>query len=596
MITLKNTLFIEKYFTIILILLFILTFQAFSQEKNAVPVWRAALGGMMMGNPVSQVESVAVILDSGNLCSYSRQGNLLWNYYSGGKLGPFISRSREGTSYISRTNGIFIAVNRAGKELWRKSLGETLAAPVIVGWDGRIFVPTEKKLFCYTVAGYLLWQKNFDSPLVFGPEKDLQGGIILGLDGGIILHINHFGEMRTFQLSENPALVVPVLTQNLQKNDESSLIKEEKSSQSELKLISAAQNGELIILGEENRDISLPSLPEKPLQAISRNGNIAFSLQNSKIVFLSNSFLQESFSESAEKTNNQSFLWTNDTQNLSKSSIKSLDMIYDERGIYVVSIDGASGFTEDGRRLWIINIQGSAAMTAFSDEGLLYSGGSNWILYAYRLEERILGTKQSVYGPAPEGSYGLGNPAPSSWDGYHFRNEEAEIRRELKSIEETILSGRTSGGEAEYTAYLMELASSAVANAGRKSPVQVSHRVQALQLLSYIGSRETIPFLVNLFDRDPDPAVQAAAAKAIGKIGVDPEGIALKAFSLKIYSTAAQRNEQVLNAVVEASASLCRFSGPPLSDAVIKLLILLGNSTMPLSVRTNAEKELTTLR
>ncbi|MDR2900159.1 MAG: hypothetical protein LBV20_01385 [Treponema sp.] len=564
-----------RRFTISIALIISLSVQVFTQEKTAVPVWRAALSGMMIGNPVSQVESVAIILDSGNLSCYSRRGNLLWNYFAGGKLGPFISRSREGTSYISRTNGTLIAVNRAGKELWRRPLGNTLSAPVIIGWDGRIFVPTEKALFCYTAAGYLLWSASFDNPIVFGPTKDLQGGVILGLDGGTILHINQFGETASFQLTENPALVVPVLS--APENAESAL-------QDRLRLIAASKNGTLSVLGEHNDEAPLPSLPGSPLQAISRNGNIAFTLQNNKVILVSYS--------------DKSILWTGETQDLSASSTQTLGMIYDERGIYAVSQNGASGFTEDGRRLWIINIQGSAAMTAFSDEGLLYSGGDNWILYAYRLEERILGAKQSVYGPAPEGSYGLGNPGPSSWDGYYFRNDDTELRRELNRIESTILSGKTGANEAEYTAYLMELASGAISNSGRNasSPVQAAQRVHALQLLSYIGSRETIPFLVTIFEKDPEPAAQAKAAEAIGRIGVDPEGLALKAFSMKIYSAASQRNVQVLSAAVKAAASLCRFSGPPLSDDGIKLLLLLASDPMPRLVRNQARQELETLR
>lgn len=571
-----------KYFTITLFFIISLNVSAFAQERNAVPVWRAALGGMMIGNPVSQVESVAIILDSGTLSCYSNRGNFLWNYYAGGRLGPFLTRSREGTSYICRTNGTFIAVNRAGRELWRQRLGETLSAPVIVGWDGRIFVPTAKKLFCYTAAGNLLWYKSFDTPLVFGPEEDLQGGVILGLEGGKILHINHFGETRGFELAENPAIVVPLLANT---EEEISGANRQLSSQNRLILISVSKNGQLSVLGEEKDETSLPLLPGLPLQAVSRNENIAFTLSNNRVVLMS--------------YRDKSMLWAGETQNITEENPKTLAMLYDERGIYVISKSGAAGFTEDGRRLWIINILGSAAMPVFSGEGLLYSGGTDWILYAYRLEERVLGIKQSLYGPEPEGSYGLGNPGPSSWSEYYFKNDESEVRRELAYIRETILAGRIGTNEAEYAAYLMETASNAVFNIRRGIPrpeVNAAQRIRALQLLSYIGSRETIPFLVTIFNHDPEPAVQAAAAEAIGKIGVDPEGIALKAFSTKIYSAATRQNAQVLNAAAIAAASLCRFSGPPLSGDGITFLLLLASSGMPRSVQNQARRELETLR
>lgn len=547
--------------------------QGYAQEPPADPIWRQALGGALLGKPASQAESVAVLLDSGNLRCYSRRGTLLWDYYAGGKLGPFITRSREGTSYISRTNGTLIAVNRSGRELWKKSPGEPLAAPVIVGWDGRIFVPTIKGLSCYTAAGYLLWFKKFDTPLVFGPLADLQGGLILGLDGGKVLHINHLGETRSFDLPGNPALVVPVLSRS--REGTSGLFPPEQ-----LVLVAADRTGKLSILGETGES-PLPQLPGSPLKAISRNDKIAFVLQNNRVVLLS--------------YNEKNILWTGETQNLSGAASASVDMLYDERGIYVVSRDGAAGFTEDGRRLWIIHIQGAVGLPVFSDDGLLYSGGANWILHAYRLEERILGMKQSVYGPVPEGSYGLGAPGPSSWDGYYFRNDETEITRELDAIEKNIHAGKTGANEPDYVAYLMELASGALSSPGT-TQIHVTFRVRALQLLAYMGSRETIPFLVRVFNRDPEPLVQATAAETIGRIGVDPDGVALRAFSMKIYSAAAPRNEQVLTAVAGATASLCRFSGPPLSDAGIKMLVLLANDTMPSAVRNQARKEMDSLR
>lgn len=569
-ISIKNFINTDKKIIAAFIIVISLFVPLYAQERPAVPTWRAALNGMMIGNPAAQVESVAVILDSGNLSCYSRHGNFLWTYFAGGKLGPFITRTREGTAYICRTNGTLIAVNRSGRELWRKPIGETLAAPVIAGWDGRIFVPTAQGIFCYTAAGFPLWSLRFETSLVFGPIKDLQGGVIVGLEGGKILHINHFGESKTFELSENPALVVPLLYHHDAEETEEQLI-----------LIAAGQNGHLSILGEERSgETPLPSLPAPPLQAASRNGNIAFTLPNSQLVLVS-------YKE-------KSIVWTGQSQNLSSSSMSSIDMIYDERGIYVVSQNGASGFTEDGRRLWIINIRGSAAMPVFSDEGILYSGGTDWILYAYRLEERVLGTKRSIYGPAPEGSYGLDNPGPSSWDGFVFRNEEKEVRRYLNHIEETILAGRTGSSEREFTAYLMETAAAAITNpGGRDAPsIQAAERIKAIRLLSYIGSRETIPFLAEIFRRDPDTAVEAAAARAIGRIGVDPDGTALKAFNMKLYSPAVQRSEQVLLAVTESAASLCRFSGPPLSEAAIRLLTMLAGSTMPPSVRNQARREL----
>ena len=126
-------------------------------QVNADPLWRQALGGEVTGLPTVQAQSAVVVLDGGNIKAYSTAGTPLWNYSARGRISPFVTRSLEGTSYISRNTGALIAVNRAGRELWRRSPGGPLSGPVISGWDGRLFVPTGNRLTCYTASGNLLW-------------------------------------------------------------------------------------------------------------------------------------------------------------------------------------------------------------------------------------------------------------------------------------------------------------------------------------------------------------------------------------------------------------------------------------------------------
>jgi outer membrane protein assembly factor BamB len=143
----------------------------------------------------------------------------------------------------------------------------------------------------------------------------------------------------------------------------------------------------------------------------------------------------------------------------------------------------------------------------------------------------------------------------------------------------------------------METAGSFVENprTGNHPPVHVLYRVEAARLLAYMGSRETIPFLADLFTRDPDGLVKAAAAEAIGRIGVDPEGFALKAFTSAVFPPFPLRDEAALTATAAATGALCRFSGPPLSDAGIRLLTTLAAREQSPPVRLQAERELRSL-
>jgi outer membrane protein assembly factor BamB len=332
--------------------------------------------------------------------------------------------------------------------------------------------------------------------------------------------------------------------------------------------------------------INLPNLGGIPLAAVGREDKAAVVLSNGRLLLLS--------------LPGGETLWSGETHLVPGRDTGEVNMLYDERGIYVLSGSGATGFAGDGRRLWIIRIEGSVVVPAFSDDGFLYSGGTDWILYAYRPEERLRRRRRSLYGIVPEGNYGTANPRPSSLADFYFRFDERELRTRLSHISRMIQAGTVGAEEREFTAYLMEIADSLGVNLLRETlarpPVQVDRRVEALRLLGYLGSRETIPFLAGLYTRDQDSLVKAAAAEAIGRIGVDPDGYAFRAFTSLIFPPVSYRDEAVLSATAAAAGALCRFSGPPLSEAGIKLLVALGQDGRPRSVQNRAREELASLR
>jgi outer membrane protein assembly factor BamB len=529
----------------------------------------------VLGLPAVQAQSAVVALDSGNIKAYSTQGRPLWTYYAGGRISPHVTRSREGTCYLSRTNGIFIAVNRAGRELWRVNPGGPLSGPAIPGWDSRIFVPAGRTISCYTGSGYRLWQKKLENSISVHPILSRDGGILLVLENNELLHLDPFGNAFSRTLQAAPQAVLSV-----------------GSSPGPGRFLILYKTGAAEIIDPAypgRRPYTLPRLPGPPLAAVSRENKAAVTLAGGQVVLVSGE--------------DGRFLWYGDshikTGRTGAAGDGTASMIYDERGIYILSKSGATGFTEDGRRLWIIRLEGAAAIPSFGDDGILYSGGWDWILYAYRLEDRVSRETRSIYGPAPLGSYGTGNPPPSPWADYYFRFNEDELNTQLTLIERAIQANAVGGEELAYTAYLMETARGEYNRPGAfqtNPPVHLQHRVRALGLLAILGSRETIPFLADLFNRDNEPVIKAAAADAIGKIGIDPGGIALRSFTAAIFPAGSVRDEQALTAIASAAGALCRFSGPPLSDTGVKILTLLTGDAYPRIVQQRARRELASLR
>ncbi|MDR1025380.1 MAG: PQQ-binding-like beta-propeller repeat protein [Treponema sp.] len=554
---------------LILTLALILPGISLAAQTEVSPLWRMALGGAVISPPSVQAGAAVVLMDSGDVKALSIQGATLWTYSSRGRVSPYLNRSPEGISYFSRTNGVFIAVNRVGRELWRRNLGLPLSGPVVFGWDGRIFVPAGNRIFCLTISGRLLWQRNLGVNIALTPVPDHDGGIMLVLEDATLLRIGPYGQTVSLYLSALPKVILP-----LGPGGEGG------------RVLMFYPNGGVEFADFRSPDFNrgplpLPRLEGSPLAAAGRGLRAALLLEGGRLLML--------HGLRGETT------WSTDSY-VQPGIQEQPALLYDERGIYVLSGSGASGFTEDGRLVWNLDLKGTASTPSFGDDGILYSGGADWIFYAFKLEDRVRHVPQSMFGPKPEGDYGLGAPPPSSWTNNPMRWQEPLLEIQLSTIRRDLTEGRVGVQELEYIAYLMEIAGSGQnPEHSHYSPlVPVRWRVESLQLLALIGSREIVPFLARIFREDPDPVVKTAAAQAIGAIGADYDGAALSAFFDQVFSINF-REEQVMIAVISATGALCRYSGPPLSDLGIRILSSLSSPIRPNYVRNFARQELETL-
>ena len=536
--------------------------QGVSREQGLItsdPYWRQALGGAVLSLPSVQAQSAVVALDGGSIRAYSTAGKPLWNYSAKGKISPYVTRSREGSTYFSRINGIFITVNRAGRELWRRDLGAALCAGVVTGWDGRLFIPVDKKIFCFTASGNLLWTKTLPASFSLAPKTDHGGGIIFALNNNEAYRIDHFGRGHKWELSKAPAVL---------------------ASTPQMKIIAFYRDGTIEALSfseDKNNPLEFPKLPSAPLAATERGGNIAVIMSDGRIALLS--------------IDKKEIVWLGDSH--IREIIKTggnpemeAEILFDERGIYVLSKNGATGFSANGRRYWFTLLQNAAAVPAFGNDGVLYSGGKDWILYSYKIEDRVLPEENALYGPAPRGNYGMGRPLVPEKNEIPFNENEKKII--LDQITEGINSGRVGANEHVWTSFLLTV------SAGQEHE-HITMRIEAIRLLGKIGSQETIPWLINIFKNENEPILRSEAIKAIGNIGVDPQGIAIQTFLQSIVYDGSAKNDQILMSIAQATGALCRFSGPPLSEIGIKILNLLISNEQPPPARRQARKELASL-
>jgi len=500
---------------------------------------------------------VAVLLAAGALVNLSERGTILWKYRGKEAPAPFIARSREGTCYLGGARGGLTAVNRVGRELWHRAGAPAPVFPALVGWDGRVFVTGAGEIHCYTPSGCLLWKVFLSSPPALPPALDQSGGFFLTLEEGALLQVSPFGEVesRTPQKKEKK----PAAAASLEGK------KEEK------RLVVFYPGGE-VFLAENGEERPLGRLPGRPLAAIGRHNQAAAALAGGGVVLLDDT---------------GEVLWRGEAP----VGEKEIKMLWDDRGIYVFSPAGAAGFTPEGRRLWIFRLEGTDIAPAFSDEGVLYSGGRDGVLYAYRLEERVRVGERAVLGPLPEGRYYPDldkTPPPEA-------SQEAEDR--LREIGRLVAEDLLGAAEPACTVYLASLALSAVdwQGSGLHPLVMPDQRMEAVRLLSLMGSGEAVALLARVCLGDPDAGVRSAAAEAIGRIGIDPEGKALSAFAALLHPSTGLKPPALLEAVAAAVGALCRFSGPPLSGEGVRLLGILAAPGQDDRVRKAARRELFSL-
>jgi hypothetical protein len=201
---------------------------------------------------------------------------------------------------------------------------------------------------------------------------------------------------------------------------------------------------------------------------------------------------------------------------------------------------------------WVLDIVGAATLPAYNGQGLVIVGGQNWILAAFRVEDIPPSS------PAPPKTYELArHAAVPGWVS-------------AEGIAAALDGGAVGGNEQVFASFLMEAGQVAVMPKLRAD--RIDERVQALTLLGRLGSPEYMPFLVDVLRRETHPFIKAAAAQAIGSIGIDRDGKAIEALMDAALPVFPLSDTFFINAVVEAAGKLCLVNGPPAYDRGVAIL------------------------
>jgi len=548
-------------------------------KVGAASLWQAAIGDTIRGTPHLQAGSVVLVGENGRVRSFFQSSTPLWNFDARGTAVPHIARSYEAATYICNTEGIFMAINRVGRELWRLNLGKPISYAPAVGWDGRVFIPLDSTMTCRTASGNGLWSIDLGSNIAFAPILDATGSVATVLQNNDFVKVHQFSHVERIRLDRLPVLIV-----SLDEGERQSYVLMYQNGQTEkINFNGSARRGSALSKG------GFPSLPAPPVAAESRGSQFVVILRDGRVLCVNaagQTVWTRNSHEAAEERGNANL------------SIGQAKMMFDERGVYAITIRGVSAFAAEGRRRFVHRLQTvSSGVPALCDEGLLWACGTDNNLRVYKIDVRPRTVPRNrFYGFEPEGNYGMGNPPPSPWTGQRSRYHDIEQDRVYEEILAEIRAGQIGTNEPIYVAYMMEMIGFFLGNP-HYSPVRPDvkpiQRVRLINLLALVGSRETIPFLWNIFDRDPEPAVRRACADAIGRIGVDPTGRSFLSYNYLLTPNNPNIDPQLVLAASSSIAMLCRFSGPPLAPEGIRVLRYFTNlPSVPNNVKAQIRAEL----
>jgi outer membrane protein assembly factor BamB len=525
--------------------------------------FRWSSGGVLVEPPLIAGGLVYLVSEDRSVTALDEGGRILYKSDFRLTAKARLAPGRGGALLVADADRL-IRLNRFGRQSFSLRFpGMAELRPPAEGWDGRLFLAGGAELACVSVSGALKWRASLPAAVVSGPLLLSDGRAVLGLADGSLRSYGPFSDERLL----SPPAKSPVLS----------------LAEAEGTLAFLRTDGTLYALDDQGAALAIAQgvkafcrVEEKPLWAVLyKSGGI----------------------EALDSTGARA--WKADAP-------ASYDSILSMPGrVYLLGKSGLAALNASGAPLKDMRIANNAVPPRVSEGGIVYAGGLDWILYAYRFDAERL----RDYGPA-EGAAGSASAAGKAGGSYGVADfdretlelmtgidEEAAQASLLFDVEKSLESATIGAGEPDSVAVCAAIAlSRADALTGRAAknrglyPLQ---RERACALLGRLGSTECREALARVIAQDDEDAVRAAAARALGSIGWDGDGYSLDTLERYCGRGYAPGSERLLEAACAAIGEIALFEGP--SDRGASILLRILEYPCPPFIRAAALKALRSL-
>lgn len=462
-------------------------------------------------------------------------------------------------------------VNKAGQLVWRYELPAPAIAAPAYGPDGRLYVAAGAELLCLAPNGVLIWRRALGARPLAGPVTGPGGGAAVSLPGGRVFAFGQDGETlidRT--LGADARFLAGRLGE----------------------LGCALSDGGFVVLrpdGAEAADGPGASPATAPRPAVPRSAEPrALSAGPDGYASLDAEGRLRAFGPGGRE------LWAVRAAAREPLALRS----YAGR-VVLLSSDAVRSYGAEGELYRELSLRNAAGLPAITGAGDVLSGGRDWIVYAYRFERPLVGLEPERPRILDRGALKAAAADALRW--YASEPDDDAVMNMLVDIDKSLESGTIGEGLVSGSMVAAAVAAGALSapfgsGAVRPGPVPAAglSRLKAIELLGRFGFPAATELLAELFRAERDPAVKAAAASAVARIGLDPGGLAMEAFAAE--ASLGRLDARGAEAVVAAIEALYRASGGLDKPAgALALLRIAGNASYPEALRRRAERVLRTI-
>ncbi len=478
-----------------------LSAQAAAQpQAEDLLAFRFALGGGAAAGPVAAGDRVWVLSEDRTLYVLDGSGRAVGKRAWKEGVPGWIAPDAFGRALLPSSDGSLLLVNRAGLEVYRLRPGGAVPHPPAFGPDGRFFITAGRRLLAYSAGGRLLWSDALAAEAVREPlARHSSSGktrVALALRNGAVREYDEHGSLLAeIEGPEPPAALADA-------GDGLALV---------------YRDGTVSVRGEQGQELSRARLAGSPVAACGDGSGVWVLLAGGRAVRVG----------ADGKTGAATDTGVPDARAL---------RVFPER-VLVLGPRGAASLSREGEVFRDLALRNAPRLPAVTTSGLVLSAGEDWILYAYRFEKPL-----GAF-PVPDVGYPDYADIRARAEEEAFWNPDFKyddgILRELRRIEKSAGSGSIGAGEPDALAFCSAIALGygvreasrygGAAPAGPR-PSSALPRAAACDILGALGSPRAVPVLTEAYLLDPDPAVRAGAAEALGSIGLDPSGQAMRAF------------------------------------------------------------------